>query len=121
MKHSILINMLQVQVMGRVAAKVNSGEQRQPRTHALSVCGFTSKNVAILALLNQTISEVRSQVQGVIAIKAGERKLALIAELPVVRGNCEKGARVVDLAVIDGVAGNRHCNGDQSRDVGEAG
>ena len=79
--------MVEIEIARRIAAKINAGQHRQPWAHALNVSRLAAENIALLALLNQTIAEVRAQRKSVVAKESGEGKLPLLVELPVVGGD----------------------------------
>ena len=120
LKDSLVVDLVEIEIAGSIAPQVNSRHHRQPRAHALDVHRLAAKDVAILALLNQPIAEIRAELQSVVPVEARERKLSLLAELPVVADDGQKGMRYVSLAIVDGVAGNRRVDGNEPGQVRES-
>ena len=63
----LVADVIEIEIARRIAPKINAGQQRQPATNALDVSRLTAENVARLALLNQTVTEVRAQGKSVVA------------------------------------------------------
>jgi hypothetical protein len=104
LKDSLIVNSVEIEIAGSVASEIDSGHHRQPRANALDVHRLSANDVAGLALLDEPVAEVRAQLQGIVAVKARKRKLALLAELPVVADDGQKRMRDVALTIVDGIA-----------------
>src|SRR5664279_5325059 len=88
-------------------------------THALDISGLAAKDVARLALLNQSVAEIRSQRESIVAEKSREGQLPLFAQLPVIADHPEKVVSVIELTVVDSVARHGSSDGNQPGNIGK--
>src|SRR5215469_10309184 len=72
LRDAVVINSLQIQITRSIPTEVKADKHRQPRAETLNVGCFAANDVAILGLLDQSLTKVRTELESVIAVKRGK-------------------------------------------------
>jgi hypothetical protein len=107
------IGAIQVQPARHFALNLHARQQRNGAAVAFGIQHLGGARVAMLALANQAVAEIRPHVESVIAIVRRELQLPLRSETPQVIDNCGSTGRLFALAGIDRIAGGARGRRDQ--------